>query len=138
MNLILYYLGLACLFTHELDAVTHKEWRILPLLDSMSENAAEVAFVALHVPLFFAILLLSHHNNTTLRKRARALFASFLVVHAVLHLSLSSGADYDFNGLLSRVLILAAGGFGLAYLAADRPWSEAVDEANQRVDSQTH
>ena len=32
MQTALYYLGLSCLFTHELDAVSHSEWRLLFVL----------------------------------------------------------------------------------------------------------
>ncbi len=120
MSATLYYLGLACLFTHELDAVTHSEWRLLPLLNGMTGAAAAPLFVVLHVPLFFVILLLSHHPNSTVRKISRAVVASFLVLHAALHFSLSSTTAYGFNGALSRTLIFSAGGFSLAYLLMQR------------------
>lgn len=120
MNAALYYLGLACLFTHELDAVTHSEWRLLFFLRSMPDAAASTFFVALHVPLFFGILWLSHHVRETVRHRARMVVAAFLFVHMVIHFSLSSTPEYEFHGVLSRALILSAGACGAAYLLAQR------------------
>jgi len=71
MPTVLYYLGLAFLFTHELDAVTHSEWRLLPALGNMPDAAASPLFVALHVPLFFVVLWLSQHRRDRVRERTR-------------------------------------------------------------------
>ena len=114
----LYYLGLAFLFTHELDGVTHSEWRLLFVLRGLPDAVASAWFVALHVPLFFAILWLGEHPRRSVRETARGLIAAFLVAHAVLHFALSGSPSYDFHGVLSRVLIVSAGVCGLAYLVA--------------------
>lgn len=120
MAAALYYLGLACLFTHELDAVTHSEWRLLFVLGSMPDDTASPLFVALHVPLFFAILWLSHHGREAVRNLTRVAVAAFLVVHAFLHVSLSSNPEYEFHGTLSQSLIVSAGVCGIAYLVLQR------------------
>lgn len=119
MSGAIYYLGLACLFTHEIDAVIHSEWRLLFFLRSWPDDTASPLFVALHVPLFFAILWLSHVHREVVRKATRVLVAAFLVVHSVLHFSLASNPLYDFHGTLSRSLILSAAACGLAYLLAE-------------------
>ena len=116
MRAAIYYLGLACLFTHELDAVTHSEWRLLLLLRGWPDDTASPLFVALHVPLFFTILWLSHFPREVVRKATRVLVAAFLVVHAVLHFSLASNPLYEFHGTLSRSLIVSAAVCGLVYL----------------------
>ncbi len=118
MAIALYYLGLACLFTHELDAVTHSEWRLMPLLKSLPDDAASQWFVGLHVPLFFAILWMSHAPKEGVRNATRLGVAFFLIVHAVLHFALSSDPLYTFHGSLSRLLIVAAAACGVACLAA--------------------
>ena len=115
MAIALYYLGLASLFTHELDAVTHAEWRLLFVLRSMPNESAASLFVAIHIPLFFLILWLSHHQRDTVRRWTRRVVAGFLVVHAVLHFT-SSDPEYDFDGALSRALIGLAAACGIAYL----------------------
>ncbi len=117
-----YYLGLACLFTHELDAVTHSEWRLLFILRSLPDETASPLFVALHVPLFFVILWLSHYPRDGIRNATRTVVAVFLVVHAVLHLSMSSTPLYEFHGMLSRIVIFSAAGCGLGYLFVRRRW----------------
>ena len=122
MAAALYYLGLACLFTHELDAVTHSEWRLLFVLRSLPDDTAAPVFVALHVPLFFAILWLSHYPREAVSNATRVLVAVFLVVHAVLLFRLSSTPLYEFHGPLSRALIASAAACGVAYLVARRYW----------------
>lgn len=116
MAAALYYLGLACLFTHELDAVTHAEWRLLFVLRGMPDASASLIFVALHVPFFFGLLWLSDHRREGTRRVARGIVAGLLVVHAALHLRLSSTPGYGFHGALSQALILSAGACGIAYL----------------------
>jgi Family of unknown function (DUF6713) len=115
----LYYLGLACLFTHELDAVTHAEWRFLPILQNLPAASATPIFVALHVPLFFVVLWLSGHRREAVRSSTRIIIAAFLVIHAALHFSLSANPAYEFHGGLSRALIFSAGACGLAYLLVE-------------------
>lgn len=120
MSVALYYLGLACLFTHELDAVTHSEWRLLFVLRSLPSDTASGLFVALHVPLFFVVLWLGSLPRRSVRETARAIVAAFLVLHAVLHFSLSSHPAYTFHGVLSQTLILSAAACGAAYLVTRR------------------
>ena len=118
MAMVLYYVGLACLLTHELDAVTHSEWRLLFFLRDLPDATASPVFVAAHVPLFFLILWLSHHSREVIRRTTRIVVAGFFVFHAVLHFSLESDPANEFHGALSRTLIAGAALFGAAYLAA--------------------
>jgi hypothetical protein len=48
---LLTHLMLALLFTHELDAMTQSEWRLLYVLRELSDAQGRWWFVALHVPL---------------------------------------------------------------------------------------
>ncbi|MAE70716.1 MAG: hypothetical protein CME06_09635 [Gemmatimonadetes bacterium] len=118
MAALIYYLGLACLFTHELDAVIHAEWRLLFILRNMPNDSAASLFVALHIPLFFGVLWLSNHRRKSVRNLTRLSVAAFLTVHALLHFSLSSNPAYEFHGTLSLILILSAAVCGIAYLSA--------------------
>ena len=122
-SVTLYYIGLACLFTHELDAITHSEWRLLLGLRSLPDpTTAASTFVALHVPLFFLILWLSHHPAQRLANGTRLVVAAFMIVHGVLHFALSASPQYTFEGSLSNILIFGAAVSGAAYLATC--WSE--------------
>jgi hypothetical protein len=119
LSAVIYYLGLACLFTHELDAVTHSEWRLLIGLRSQPDETALPLFVVLHVPLFFTILWLSHFPREVVRNATRIVVAGFLVVHAVMHFSKASDPLDEFEGTLSRTLIVSAAAFGIAYLGME-------------------
>jgi len=124
----LYYLALAFLITHELDAVTHSEWRLLFVLRDLEEAIAAQAFVALHVPLLFAVLWYSHHTRRKIGYWTRVGVAAFLIVHMLVHFSLSGAPQYDFDGILSRILILSSGTFAGFYLISQWRSREANGE----------
>lgn len=120
MKRFCFYVGLGALLTHELDAMTHAEWRVLPLLRSLPDGAGRDAFVLAHVPLIALVigLVASLHERT--RHRARFAVSVFLIVHAGLH-TLFSGADtYTFEGAVSNGLIYGAAVLGAVYLWLDR------------------
>ena len=55
---LIFYLGIACLFTHELDAIQRHEWRIFPFLRKLKDETAFYIFTLLHIPLwFFSVLV---------------------------------------------------------------------------------
>lgn len=117
MRETLHYLGLGAIATHELDAVTQHEWRLLYVLRSLPEELARQGFVALHVPLFALMVWLTSHPRTRVRENSRLALAAFLVVHVGLHLRLSDHPLYTFHGLLSQAIILGAGLCGASYVA---------------------
>ena len=121
----LFYVALALLFTHEMDAVEHSEWQVLFMLRSMPREAAYPWFVALHVPLYAGMLWLSHHARPVVRDRARLAISAFLVVHAGLHFRLRDAPAYEFEGALSNALIAGAAVFGAGYLVASRFQAQA-------------
>lgn len=116
MKNLLFLLGFGFLATHELDAVTQSEWRLLYVLRSLPDGLAETAFVALHVPLFALIVWLCHHPR--LREGSRLALAAFLVIHVGLHLRLQGHPLYSFHDALSKALIFGGGVCGLLYLLA--------------------
>ena len=115
----LFLVGVSMLFTHELDAMTHSEWRVLPLTSWLSPETGRVVFVALHVPLFALVLgwLTSQLPERVLR--AQFWVSVFLVVHAGLHVAFSGQPHYTFEGILSNTLIFGAAMFGALYLAGN-------------------
>ena len=125
---ILTQLMLATLFTHELDAVAQSEWRLLYQLRSLDDAQGRWWFVALHVPLFWALMVLTHHAKLAVQSASRAALAVFCVVHALLHLRLASDPLSTFNTPLSWGLILGAALLGVAYLAlwVGRPKAFAI------------
>lgn len=118
MREVLVLLGFALLASHELDAVTQSEWRLLFVLRDLPEALARDVFVVLHVPLFAGLVALLWHAGARLRSRARSVFAAFLVVHVAIHQHLSDHPLYLFDGVISQLLIVAAGLTGALFLLA--------------------
>jgi len=109
MQKAIYYLAISVLVAHELDAMTHSEWRLLFGFRDLEDLVASKLFVAGHVPLLFVVLWFSHHVNPKIADWTKTGVSAFLVVHTLMHFALSGVPEYDFNGLLSRSLIFASG-----------------------------
>lgn len=118
MKTFLFNLGVALLFTHELDAVARQEWQLLFVLRDLDSNAASWWFIYLHLPLFLLVLYLGNGIEGKARDLIRLALAAFLPVHAVLHYSLNDAPAYDFHHPASQLLIFGAGIAGLAYVAS--------------------
>ncbi|MGB3638819.1 MAG: DUF6713 family protein [Rivularia sp. (in: cyanobacteria)] len=116
MKNLLFYLGFATLITHELDAMTQSEWKLLFILRSLPEETASSAFVILHVPLITALLWLTNNESQLIKNWSRIAFAAFLVIHSGLHKLLENNPNYTFNSTLSLGLIYGGGLLGLLYL----------------------
>jgi hypothetical protein len=110
---------LALVFTHELDARTQSEWRLLYVLRDLAEPQARWWFVALHVPLFWALIALTHHAHAHAKMQhfSRIGLAVFCIVHALLHMRLRNDPLSTFTTPLSWSLILGAALLGAVYLA---------------------
>ena len=117
MKNVFFYLGLATLFTHELDAFSNHEWRVIPILQSLPELVAMNTFILLHIPLFAALVALVASTNAVLRKRSRLGLSMFLIVHALLHLWFRNDVNYEFASAMSNILIFGGAIFGALYLA---------------------
>ncbi|MBW4507204.1 MAG: hypothetical protein KME64_11925 [Scytonematopsis contorta HA4267-MV1] len=115
MKYILFYLGFATLITHELDAMTQSEWRLLFILRSLPEQIASFTFVVVHIPLIAALLWLTNNKSLRIQDWSRIAVATFLMVHVGLHKLLEHHPDYTFNSLLSLGLIYGGGLLGFLY-----------------------
>lgn len=111
-----FLIGVSLLFTHELDAMTHAEWRVLPLTSWLQPELGRVIFVTFHVPIFALVLgwLTSQVPGRAIT--AQFWLSGFLVVHAVLHLAFSGQPAYTFDGILSNSLIFGSALCGAIYL----------------------
>ena len=112
---LLFNLGLALLFTHELDAALHAEWRLLWVLQEMSDGVASRWFVWLHLPIFLAAAYLGQNHDLKLRLTFRRMVCVFLPMHAALHFSLSNHPEDQFHHLSSELMIYSAGLCGIIY-----------------------
>ena len=116
MKNTIFNLGFATIITHELDAMTQSEWRILFILRNLPEKTASDAFVILHVPLIAVLLWLTNNKYEIIKNWSRIALCGFLVIHSELHKLLENSPNYTFNSNLSLGLIYSAGLFGFVYL----------------------
>lgn len=102
----------AFLLCHEMDAIKQKEWRILPILKNLNDEVGYKWFVALHFPLYVALLYGFTSSNVIL-----SLFINlFSVIHYVLHFILRKHPLNTFNNFISQFFIAGAAIFGLLYI----------------------
>jgi Family of unknown function (DUF6713) len=119
MKDIVFYLGTAALFAHELDAIANHEWRGLPILRSLPDDTGMALFVAAHVPLFAILIALVSSANTRTRRNSRLVIGGFLLVHGVLHALSMRQPTYEFTSMLSNLLIFGGSACGALYLALE-------------------
>ena len=113
-----FYLGLALLFTYEMDSLPNHEWRVLPLLRLLSESAGETVFILAHIPIFALTIACVASLDSRARKLARDIACGFFIVRALLRTLLSKHPAYEFSSLLSSVLIYGAATPGVAFSSA--------------------
>lgn len=114
---LLFYLGIALLFTHELDAIKRHEWRIFPFISRLPDDTAYHVFVLLHVPLFLLILWLNYHPSENVRYWFQLSMDVFFIVHLGLHRLFRRHAEYEFNSIFSKSIIFLNAVVGLAHWA---------------------
>ncbi len=97
---LLFYINLAWIMTHELDAIQHHEWRILPLTSWMTEEWGYRIFVIAHIPLFAVLMATSHVHGVQIAVDV------FLLIHLGLHWLFRNHPNNTFNNPLSCILII--------------------------------
>ena len=113
-----FYLGLALLFTHELDSMPNHEWRVFPFLGSLSDATGEMTFLIAHIPIFAFVIAFVASLNPKTRAMARDIASGFLIVHAFLHYLFSMNPAYEFSSPLSSILIYGAAICSATYFVA--------------------
>ncbi|MEM9051409.1 MAG: DUF6713 family protein [Bacteroidota bacterium] len=99
-----YFLGLSLILLHELDAMRCHEWRMFPGLASLSEKNGMLAFLLLHIPLFYWVLTSSFSGSESFRMG----FDYFLIIHLILHLLFLFHKKNEFKDWLSWGIIVGA------------------------------
>ena len=115
-----FYLALAMLLTHELDAVANHEWRVIPLLRLLPDDQGMIVFVASHILLFAGVIAAIASQNHKVRYFSRLVICTFLIIHAGLHYGFSSDPAYEFDAILSVILIYGGAAISTLYLLLDR------------------
>lgn len=109
MENLFFYLGLAFILTHEMDAVRQKEWVIFPGLSQLTDRLGYLVFTALHIPLYG---LLFYGLAVDKEAIIRAL-DYFFMIHVGLHLLFLRHPENPFKSFFSWFLIVIAGVCGL-------------------------
>lgn len=112
----IFYLGVGLLFTHELDAMINHEWRVLFLISWLPEDVAQTVFILMHIPLFAVLVGLISSQNQITRRRTQFGVSAFLAIHGVLHAAFIIHERYEFDALLSNVLIYSGSICGILFL----------------------
>ncbi len=110
---------LSLLLGHELDAVAQSEWRLLPGLSLLNDDDGRRVFVALHLPLFAALVWALFLASPAIQRPSRRGLALFMMGHVVLHATLEVPGISSFPELLSRLFIFGAGLVGAGLLAIE-------------------
>lgn len=111
---ILFALNLALLFTHEMDAIRQKEWRMFAVLKDLPEQQAYTVFLALHIPLYAAVLYLLLSPAMPL---GMLVVDVFLLAHTAIHFGFRNHRANGFGNTLSLLLIYGMGAASLTHLA---------------------
>ena len=114
---LLFYFGLALLCTHEVDAAVRNEWRILPVLSQLDDQAGFFWFVILHIPLLTVVFWLTAHASEVVASRSRMGVSAFLCAHGLGHFAQSGHVDYAFSPPLETITVYGGALVGLAYIA---------------------
>ena len=104
-----FLLGTTLILTHEMDAIRCKEWRLFPGLSLINDKIGLIAFVFLHIPLFYWVLfeIQLNYENFVLG------FDIFLIIHFFLHLLFLMHKKNEFKDWTSWTIISGAGLCGL-------------------------
>jgi hypothetical protein len=113
---LFFYLGLATLLTHEMDAMLNHEWRVLPLTSGFPDDIGMVIFLVAHIPIYAGVIAMVASNKPQLRFWSRLGVSLFLLIHAGLHAIFRRSPAYEFSSATSLILIYGGGLMGLAHI----------------------
>ena len=108
-------IAFSLLAVHEMDAMTHAEWRLLPGLSALPDETGRDAFIWLHIPLYIGLIWAIFFSSW--QQLVGRTFSVAMIAHAVAHFVLSGHAHYTFVPPIETVTVYGAALAGLIYLA---------------------
>lgn len=90
----------------------------IALVSFLPEELGFNTFVLIHIPLFAVLVAVVSSNNSRLRKLSRLGVGVFLLFHAGLHVLFTNVDGYEFDSMLSSLLIFGGAFVGGLYLLA--------------------
>ena len=119
MRNMFFSFGAATLITHELDAMSNHEWRVLPLTSWLPDEYGMLVFLFAHIPFFAVLLGLLASKRDHIRFLSRIGISVFLVVHGFLHALFWGNTNYEFASIASKSLIFGGALIGLIHLISE-------------------
>lgn len=109
-----FYIGLALILMHEMDAIRCHEWRIFPGLSSLNDRLGYAIFTWAHLILYTLLFIFLVDPNY----QDRIIFGMsiFFNVHLILHLLFLMHPKNEFKDLHSWLFIAGAAFFGALQL----------------------
>jgi hypothetical protein len=114
---LLFWLNLALLLVHELDAVRRQEWRMFVFLNRLDDERALQLFTLLHVPLFIIIFWFLSQPDLPVYFWFQLVVDIFLIIHFGLHLLFRNHPANAFDNTFSMGLISGMALLGLVHAA---------------------
>jgi hypothetical protein len=108
MSNFFFFVGLALILVHEMDAITCSEWRIFPGLSVLPEKTAYLVFMVLHIPLYYLLVSNLYSANQLNTGFIRGLDI-FFVVHVFAHILFLKHPKNQFKSNLSWMIISGCG-----------------------------
>jgi hypothetical protein len=114
---LFFWLNLALLLAHELDAVRRQEWRMFAFLNRLDDEQAHQLFVVLHVPLFIIIFWFLSRPGQPIYVWFQLIVDAFLIIHWGLHRLFRNYPANGFTTFFSKRLIEGMALLGLVHAA---------------------
>ncbi|CCN71093.1 DUF6713 family protein [Vibrio nigripulchritudo] len=105
MKNVLFFLGFAFFVIHEIDAMMHHEWLVIPLTVWIPQDYAMTLFVAAHIPLFLVMMVMLPTEFLSKIEKLQTAMATFIVIHGILHSAFMTHEQYEFDSFLSNLWI---------------------------------
>ena len=107
-----FFIGLATLLVHEMDAIHKHEWRIFPLTYMFDDEQGYIVFTIAHIPLY-VLIFLALYDNDRLNQSLISGLDVFFIIHVFLYLLYFRHPQNEFRNRLSWIIICGAGIAGL-------------------------
>jgi len=109
---IFFFIALAFILTHELDAIKRHEWRIFPGTSQLADGQGYIVFTLLHIPLF-ATLFYYLHTPSGLNQQLVTGLNIFFIIHVFLHILALRHPKNEFVNSSSWFIIIGAAFFSV-------------------------
>lgn len=116
MEKVLFMLILALLLVHEMDAIYNREWKMFIILKDFPDETAYKIFTALHMPLYFLVILIVALGNANVQTILYYVIDLFLLAHAVVHFLFRKHKENRFESMFSKTIIYSMAVLASAHL----------------------